>query len=879
MNLSRLIARRLRALFCREKLDADMAEEIRAHVELQTRANLTAGMSPEEARGAAQRQFGHMDGIKETARDVRRFRWLEDMIQDVGYGWRQLRKNPGFALAVVLTLAVGIGACIVIFAAANSMLLRPLSYPESGQLVVIRELRPPDFSDFSVSSGDYFEWQKQASVFENLAVAYSGAYNLSGVGEPSRVEAQRVTANYFATLRVRPFLGRDFRPEDDVPGQAGVVILSHGYWLSQFGGRADVLNQTIQLDGQAVTIIGVMPADFRQFQNYQVEIWTPAAFNGAAQQNRDRRFINEVIGRLKPGVTLEQARGEMTVIAGRLAKQFPETNEGWGVHLLSMLDYSVQYVRSPMLGLLGSVGFLLLIGCVNVANLLLARGATRRRELAIRAAMGASRGRVVRQLLGESLLLAGCGGGLGLLLSFWGVRVAFASSDLPQFGEISIDGRVAVFACALTLATSVIFGLLPAWRTSRAHPIDAIKGGQAGAGPTGQSRRLLGFLVVAEIALSLILLVGAGLMMREFVRILRTGPGFEVQDAFVVNLSLTGENYATGPQKNAFVSQVLERMAGLPGVEAAGVTDVLPLSGNGSVPGFSIPGRPPVPANERPSALAYKVSPDYFKAMGIPLRQGRLITERDGPGAPQVVLINDVLARKFFPEENPVGRRIEIDRAEREIVGVVGSVKHYNAAEVLQPQIYTPLVQQPASRLYFVVRAGHAARDLPAGLRAAVQAVDRNQPIASLRPLGDYLALRIAGQRVAMLLFATFSIAALVLAGIGIYAVMAYSVSQRTGEIGLRMALGAQHRDVLRLVMAQGGRLIGLGLLTGVAGTFALTRLIQSVLQSLFSGARMDDPIVFAGVAALLAGVGFVACLLPARRAAKVDPIVALRTE
>ncbi len=849
------------------------------HLELQTQANFAAGMSPAEARAAAQRQFGHMDGIRETARDLRRFRWFEDMLQDVGYGWRQLRKAPGFTVAVVLTLAVGIGACTAIFAAANSLLLRPLPYPESGRLVVMRELRPPNYSDFSVSAGDYYEWQKQASVFENLAVAYSSAYNLSGAGEPFRVQAQRVTANFFGTLRVQPFLGRDFRPEDDGPGKANVVILSHGYWQRQFAGRTDVLNQTIQLDGLTFTVIGVMPADFRQFQSYQAEIWTPAAFDGAARQNRGGRFINEVIGRLKPGITLEQARGEMTVIAGRLAKQFPETNEGWGVHLLSMLDYSFQYVRSPTLGLLGAVGFLLLIGCVNVANLLLARGATRQRELAIRAAMGASRGRVVRQLLVESLLLAGGGGVLGLLLSFWGVRVAFASSDLSRVGEISIDGWVTGFTCVLTLATSVIFGLLPAWRASRTSPVDAIKGGQAGAGRAGQSRRLLAFLVVAEIALSLILLAGAGLMMREFVRILRTGPGFEVQNAFVVNLSLAGENYATVPQRNAFINQVLERVAGLPGVEAAGVTDVLPLSGNGSVPGFSIPGRPPVPASERPSALAYKVSPDYFKAMGIPLRQGRLITERDGSVAPQIVLINEVLARKFFPGENPVGQRIEIDRTEREIVGVVGAVKHYNPAEVLQPQIYTVLARQPGSSLYFVVRGGSAARDMPAGLRAAVQAVDLNQPIASLLSLEDYFAARIASQRLAMLLFATFSAAALLLAGIGIYGVMAYSVAQRTGEIGLRMALGAQYGDVLRLVAAQGGRLIGLGLLTGLAGTLALMRLIQSVLQSLFAGARVDEPIVFVGVAALLAIVGFIACLLPARKAAKIDPLVALRTE
>ena len=872
--------RKIILFFRREKSEADMAEEMRAHLEFQTERNVAVGMDAEEARYAARRQFGHEDGIAEAARDQRRFRWLEDMVRDFGYGWRQLRRHPGFTAAVVLTLAVGIGACTVIFTVANSVLLRPLPYPESERLVVMRELRPPDSSDFSVSAGDYFAWKRQASVFVHLAAAYSAAYNLSGAGEPSRVEAQRVTSDYFRTLEARPFLGRDFRPEDDVPGQANVVILSHGYWLRQFGGRPDVVNRIIQLDGQAFTIIGVMPADFRQFQNYEVQIWTPAAFAAAAQQNRGSRFINEVVGRLKPEVTLQQARSEMTIIAGRLAQQFPETNAGWGVHFFALQDYVTQYLRAPTLGLLGAVGFLLLIGCVNVANLLLARGATRQRELAIRTAMGASRGRVMRQLLVESLLLAGGGGALGLLLSFWGVRVMFASSDLSrQMGEISIDGRVTAFAGALTLATSLLFGLLPAWRGSRASPIDAIKGGQTSAGRAGQNRRLLGLLVVAEIALSLILLAGAGLMMREFVRILRTGPGFETQHAFVANLALSGERYATAPQRNAFIGQVLEQMGGLPGVEAVGVTDVLPLSGNGSVPGFSIPGRPPVAASERPSALAYKVSPDYFQAMGIPLRQGRVLTNHDGVDAAPVALINEVLARKFFPGENPVGQRIEMDGVEREVVGVMGAVKHYSPAEALQPQIYTPLAQRPGNRLYFVVRADRETADLPSSLRAIVRAVDPSQPIASLGPLGDYAAARMAGPRSALLLFVAFSLAALVLAAIGIYGVMAYSVAQRTGEIGVRMALGARYGDVLRLVLGQGGRLIGLGMIVGLAGTLALTRLIQLVVRSLFSGSSANDPLVLAGAALLLGLVGLVACWLPARRASKIDPMVALRAE
>jgi predicted permease len=871
---------KFRALFRRSDLDREMAEEMQAHVDLQVQANLAAGMTPAEAQGAARRQFGHLDGLKEAARDQRRFRWVEDIAQDLRYGWRQLRKNPGFTAAVVLTLGVGIGACTVIFAAADSMLLRPFAYPESDRLVIIRELRPPNASDFSVSAGDYFEWRKQASVFENLAVAYSAAYNLSGAGEPSRVDAQRVTANYFSTLRVHPFLGRDFRPEEDEAGQGNVVILSHGYWLRQFAGRADAVNQTIQLDGQTFTIIGVMPADFRQFQGYQAQIWTPAAFSGAARQNRGSRFINEVVGRLKPGVTLEQARSELAVIVGRLAKQFPETNEGWSARLRSLQDYSVQYLRAPTLGLLGAVGFLLLIGCANVANLLLAKGTTRQRELAIRAAVGASRGRVVRQLLVESLLLAACGGGLGLLLSFWGVQAAFVSSGLTPFNSIAVDGRVAGFACALTVITSVIFGILPAWRASRTSPIDAIKGGQPGAGPAGSSRRLLGFLVVAEIALALVLLAGTGLMMREFMRVLRLGPGFELRDGQVMELSLAGENYAAAPQRNAFINEVLDRIAGLPGVTAVGVTDVLPLSGNGSIPGFSIPGRPPVSARERPSAFAYRVSPDYFKAMGIVLRQGRVPVASDGPGTP-VAVINDVLAERFFPGENPVGQRIELDGAAREIVGVVGGVKHYTLAEAVQPQIYTPLAHRPTNRLYFVVRFDRAVvgDSLPGSLRAVVQAVNPNQPIALLSSLDDFVAARMSGQRLALALFATFSLAALLLAGIGIYGVMAYSVAQRTGEIGLRMALGAEHRDVLRLVATQGGRLIGFGLAAGLIGTLALSRLIQSVLQSLFAGAGTNDPVVFAGVALLLGLVGLIACLVPARRAARIDPVIALRAE
>ncbi len=799
------------------------------------------------------------------------------MMHDLRYAFRQLVKSPGFTAVAFVTLALGIGACTAIFSVVNSVLLRPLAYPESDRLVVIRETNLPQFPEFSVAPGQYFDWQKQATSFESLAAARGGSYNLTGRGDPVRVVAQRLTANYLATLRMHPALGRDFTPEEDAPGKDAVALLSHGFWLRQFGGQPEILNQTLQLNGRPVTVIGIMPKDFQP--GSRTEIFTPTAFSAEEQQNHGYHYIS-VLGRLKPGVTLEQARSEMTLIADRLAKQYPDTNKGWGVKLTPLFESTVGSARPMLLSLLGAVGFLLLIACGNVASLLLARATTRAREIAIRTALGAGRGRIARQLLTESVLLAFLGSLLGVLVARWGMKalIALAPDTLPRAGEIGVDGRVLAFTCALALVTGIGFGLAPVFQALRVNLNATLKDGGRGAGAGGVRQRLRGALVVAEVAIAVVLLVGAGLLIRSFARLQDVDPGFQPRGALAVGLSLPPAKYGAGPQQAAFAEQAVARLSALPGVRSVGAAHVLPFSGNDYVLSFSIAGRPAVDPADEPSTNYYAVTPDYFTAMGIPLLRGRFFTAHDAAGAPRVALINESMAKKFFPHEDPIGQRINVTNGPetwREIVGIVGDTKHYRLDGDTTVQTYEPFAQQPFNFLTLVVSTSAPVPGLPAAIRAAIYSVDRDQPVGSVRPLTELLAGSIARQRFAMSLFAVFSGLALLLAAIGIYGVMAYSVSQRTGEIGIRMALGAQRGDVMRLIFLQGGRLVALGLGLGIVGALLLTRFLASLLF----GISAHDPLTFAVIAGLLALVAALACWLPARRATRVDPIIALRGE
>ena len=798
-------------------------------------------------------------------------------MHDIRFALRQLLKSPGFTVVAILTLALGIGACTAIFTVVNSVLLRPVAYPESERLMVIQETYPPEFPTFSVSPANFKDWTLQADLFESMYANRDGSFNLTGEGEPIRLTAARPTGRYFETLRVPPVLGRAFGPAEDVPGKNQVVVLSHAFWQAQFGGRPGVINEILRLNGQPYTIIGVMPEEFQR--GYATQIYVPCAFTDKEWEGRGGHYIS-VVGRLKPGVTVAQARAQLETIAARLATQYPDTNKNWGVKVTPILEFNTGSLRPTLITLLGAVGFLLLIACANVANLLLARASGRLREISIRAALGASRARVVRQMLTESLLLALLGGTLGVLLGKWGLDglLALAGDNLPRAAEVVLDRRAIVFTFGVTLLTGVGFGLVPALQSTKVNLVDALKEGARGTSGAGHRHWLRSGLVVAEIALALMLLTGAGMLMRSFAKLASASPGFNPHEALMVSLAIPREKYSTPEKQAAFAEAVIARFRPLPGVQRVGATHVLPFSGNDYVLGLEIQGKDVAPS-DLPSTNYFAVTSGYFQAMGIPLIRGRYFTDQDRAGAPPVAIISQALARQFFPNQDPLGKRINMTNGPqvwREIVGVVGDVKHYGFDAPTAPQSYDPLAQSPFPFLSFVVRApGPAMTSLTGLLRQEIHAVDPEQPVFRIESLDNLVADSMARQRFAMTLFGLFSGLALVLAAIGIYGVMAYAVAQRTSEFGIRMALGARPRDVLGLVLGHGVRLIGLGVLVGLAGSLAGARLIQSMLYQ--TSAR--DPLVFASIALLLGAVAFLACLIPARRATRVDPIVALRSE
>jgi putative ABC transport system permease protein len=801
------------------------------------------------------------------------------MLNDLRYALRQLIKAPSFTAIAILTLALGIGACSAIFSVVNVVLLQPLDYPEANRIVVIRETNLPQFPEFSVSPPNYLDWEKQTKSYEHLA-AYGGAQlNLTGEGEPQRLVGVKATAHYFDVYGVKPVLGRMLLPEEDAPGKNHVVVLSYPFWQRVFGGARDVVGREVQLNGEPYNIVGVAPVGFGLAS--KVDAWMPMAFkpDETANDARGGHYIN-VVGRLKPGVTAAQARAELEVIASQLAKQYPDSNKGWGVLLLPLQDYSVRDVKPVLYTLLGAVGCVLLIACANLANLLLARATARHREISIRAALGASRARLVRQLLTESVVLSLFGGVAGLLLARWGLDtlLALAPTSLPRITEIHLDSRVLLFSLALSVVTGLVFGIAPAWLAARADVNEALKQGTRGSTEGGVRGRLRSALVVLEVTFALMLLGGAGLLARSFMQLAHVDPGFNPADATLIRLALPQKKYELPEQQTAFVNALLDRLKALPGVQAAGVTHSMPLVGD-YVLGFNIEGRPAIAPSDLPSTNYYAVTPDYFRAMGIRLIRGRTFTPQDDAKAPRVAIINETMARQHFPNEDPIGKRINITVSGpdtwREIIGIVVDIKQYGVDKVSSAQSYEPFAQVPFSSLNVVVRTNGSPAALLGALRPAVYAVDKDQPIGAIRPLEEIVSDSIARQRFAMTLLTVFSLVALVIAAVGIYGVMAYSVVQRTGEFGIRMALGAQQRDVLRLVLMQGGKLIGLGLIIGLAATLAAARAMGSMLFN----TSAQDPLTLGAITLLLGAVALVACLLPASRATKVNPIEALRAE
>jgi putative ABC transport system permease protein len=860
---------------------------MRFHLEMKAEENLAAGVSPEEARYAARRQFGNQTLLLEASREMWAVRSIETLFQDLRYGVRMLLKNPGVALIAALTLALGIGANTAIFSVVNAVLLRPLPYPDSGRLVYVYRMQPPvERSPVSVPA--YSDFAAQQQVFESFAAHNGETFNLTDVDEAERVIGRRVTANFFALFGVSPERGRFFLPADDEADSALVAVISDGLWRRRFGGDDRIVGKTIRLNGEAYTVVGVAPPQF-QFPR-RVEIWVPARLlRLQVRGDRGSNFLM-MIGRLKDGVTKELAQAQLNQIAAAMARQYPANHDKLSVLVSPMLEEQVSGVRTGLWVLMGAVAFVLLIACANVANLLLARASARRKEFAVRMALGASRFHIVRQLLTESMLLALLGGAAGILLAFWGVRllVAAAPANLPRVSEARIDMWALGFTLLISLLTGFAFGLAPAWHLPETGLNEELKEGARGAGVSLSQAWLRRGLVIAEIALSLMLLVGAGLLIGSIRRLAQVNPGFETNNLLTADINYPrrpatayrqgeGDTEQRLRERSDFLRAVEQKVATLPGAQSVGVINDLPVTGDSDTAGsFKIEGRPDVNWANAPVAEWKSVTPNYFNAIGIPLLKGRSFSELDTQQSPATILINETLARRFFPEEDPVGKRLIALNSPREIIGVVGDARQAALSLPPSPEIYFPNTQLAiGQQVSLVVRTNVDPASLSDAVRRAAQSVNPDAPVFRVRTIQDVIAGSIAQERFNTILMTLFAVVAMLLAAIGLYGVMAYSVTQRAREIGVRVALGARCADVLRLVVGQGLRLVALGLALGLAAALIATRLMKKLLFEV--GAA--DPATFACVTALLVLVALLACWVPARRATKVDPITVLRSE
>jgi putative ABC transport system permease protein len=812
---------------------------------------------------------------------------MHTLWQDVRFGLRMLLKKPGFTAVAILALALGVGANTAIFSVVNGVLLRPLPFKNPDRLVRLGEWSK-QVPGMSISYPNFKDWREQNHVFDGIAATQFDSYNLTGGDEPERLQGRNVSWNFFDVLGVTPALGRSFREEEDHAGAPRVCVISNSLWQRRFGSDEKVVGRAVTLNGESYTVVGVLPAGYRY--GTPTDVFVPIGLGEASERMgpRDNHPGIYAVARMKEGVRVEQAEAEMKQIAERLAAAYPKENTGNGVTLTPLREYFVGDIRMSLIVMLGAVGFVLLIACANVANLLLARAASRYREIAVRTALGASRFRIIRQLLTESIILAVISGTVGLLLAMWGVDVLRrASLDIiPTTADISLDRTVLFFTLGVSLLTGILFGLAPALQASKPELNEALKeGGRSGAEASARSR-VRSLLVVAEVALSLMLLVGAGLLVRSFVQLLRTDPGFEPRNLLTFSLSYrVGKD--EGRKAADFFKAVEERIRALPGVEAVAVSNGAPMLGAAET-SFQIEGRPPAEPGKRPMTVVYFPTKDFLKAMGIRLVRGRFFDEHDTQDSPLVTVIDEDFARLYFPGEDPVGKYFEgskeMNIPHAEIVGVVAHVKNYGLdtpgpvqAELYRARDQVPERIQPllADRVSLVVRTSTDPAALAPAVRRAVQEVDPNQPVYNVNTMEQVLSDSVASQRLSMLLLSIFAAVAMTLAAVGIYGVMSYAVAQRTHEFGVRMALGAEGRDVLRMVVRQGMVLTLAGVGAGLLGALALTR----VMSSLLFGVSATDPLTFVGVPLLLALVSLAACFIPARRATKVDPMVALRYE
>jgi putative ABC transport system permease protein len=802
---------------------------------------------------------------------------MDTLLQDLTYALRTLRRTPAFTLAAVACLALGIGANTAIFSVVDGVLLRPLPFKEPGSLVMVWETNRSHGADRNVvSPANYLDWRAQNSTFSDIGSYIDWRANLTGVDEPVEVAVSIATASFFQVLGVTPELGRVYTPEEDAPNGPQVVVLSHRLWERRFGARQEAIGARLELNGRPSTVIGVMPPSFG-IEGSKAELWTPMHLDPSVDyRTRTGRYLTS-IARLKPNVTPQRAQADMSAIARRLEAAHPTFNSAWGANVVPMYEQVVGGVRRALLVLGGVVAFVLLIACANVANLLLARSTARTREVAVRAALGAGRGRMVRQLLTESVVLSALGGAVGLLLAYWGVQVvkALAPRGVPRIASISIDGWTMAFTLVVALVTGLLFGLAPALQAGRGNLQTILREGNRGSTGSGRARTVL---VAAQVALSLVLLIGAGLMMRSFARLQSVDPGFDPDGVLTGRVQLTGERFRSASVATAFFDQLLERIEKVPGVQSAGAINWLPFGGDGSATSYWIEGRPVPPPTSEFVADVRAVDPRYFRTMRIRVERGESFDARANTESPKQVVVNEAFVRVHFPTSNPIGEHVVMpwdDTLRAEIVGVVADTKHAGLDSAARPMIYWAVKQFPSSMMTLVVRTNGDPMRLAPAIAREVRALDANQPFADPKPLDAYLSQSVAQRRFSMTLLGVFSGLALVLAALGIYGVLAYSVAQRTREIGVRIALGARESTVASMVVREALGVVGVGLVVGIAGAIALTRVLATLLYDI----SPTDPLTFAGVTLALGAVAVAASYFPARRAARVDPIVALRQE
>jgi putative ABC transport system permease protein len=881
----RTIALRLRSLFQRRQVDQELDEEIREHVDHLTNGYIAKGLAPQQAREAALREFGGVEQSKENCRDARKVSWIQDLIQDLRFAARMLRKNPEFTAVAVLTLALGIGTNTAVFSLLNGVLLQPLPYRDPSRLALVWEKDDQGHRD-NATFATYTDWKAMSKSFEELALYRLWTPTVSGSGGPEQLTGLRVTNNYFRTLGVQPALGRDFLPQEDFPASSHVVIISHGLWARRFSSDPNIAGKTITLNSVPYHVVGVLPENYESLMNMNpreptAEIWGALGYD--ASQPWACRTCHHLIaiGRLRPGVTFAQATAEMDTISAALWKTYPKDYSAAGVILTPLREELLGPVSTTLFALFGAVTLVLLVACTNLANLLLARATQRNKEMVVRTALGAARGRILRQLLAENSLLALLGASLGLIPAYWTPKIlaSLGAGDIPRLAEVRLDWRVVLFTFGVALLTGLLSGIAPAFGVWKTNLQDALREGARGSSGAAASR-LRGALVISEIALSMMLMLGAGLLLRSLLHLLSVSPGFDATKVLTMRVSVIGKKYDDDKILRQFFNQALERIRALPGVEAAGAVSEVPLGNNMDMYGFHAEGKINANPELDPSAERYCVSPGYRNVMHIPLLRGRDLEDTDNAGSPQAILINDEAARQMWPGDDPLGKRVKIGGTDKPwwtVVGVVGSVRQHGLDLPPTMQFYVPHSQwpYPDSDLTLVIRTAGKPTAIRGAARDAVRSIDPNQPISQVMPLEDYVGLSVQSRRLSLILLGSFAAIALLLSIVGIYGVTAYAVAQRTREIGVRMALGAQVRQVLSLLLRQALLLVLVGVALGVAASAAFTQLLASMLFEV----KPTDPATIVFVSALLVSVALLACWIPARRATRIDPMIALRYE